>query len=458
MQSRQFQQEPTLFRDQPPTQHVDIDAERVRFVYRTLPTGLLANLIVALIVLWVFNDRVAAEVLSDWFYAILLVVLVRALTLYRYYKVEINSDNLSYWYSVFLTLSTLTGVIWGSTIWFFGPYENLETPLLISFVLGGLTAGASAILGAVSMVYFSYVWAILLPLMLWFFLQNISSYYVMGLMVAIYIVVMMAAGYLYRRVFSTSIMLANQFIEAKEQAEIANQAKSHFLSSMSHELRTPLNAILGFSQMIKLDKSLSANSRKYINDVYTGGTHLLKLIEGLLDLAKIEAHRIDLKFTHVNCHDLLAECVELIQPLCQQYQVTLNYTPSETLHTVWADQFRLKQVVLNLLSNACKYNKPGGTVTLCCESSANQGLRISVADTGIGIASNKQEKLFQVYQRLGYENSIIEGSGLGLTIVKQLVEMMHGQIGFESELDKGSTFWVEFSNRDASVVTAEENH
>lgn len=235
-----------------------------------------------------------------------------------------------------------------------------------------------------------------------------------------------------------------ELIAAKEEAERANLAKSQFLSRMSHELRTPLNAILGFSQLLELDESLNENQRDAIKEIHHGGDHLLDLINEVLDLAKIESGNYEITPEQIDARTALTECVSLSAPLLVQYEVSLSIIDNEDIPAnIYADITRLKQIILNLISNACKYNHKGGSIEIEYSNTVDGKVRLSVKDTGMGISKDQQSHIFEPFNRLGAENSIIEGTGIGLTITKQLIEMMGGNIGFESKAGQGSTFWID---------------
>lgn len=230
---------------------------------------------------------------------------------------------------------------------------------------------------------------------------------------------------------------------ARETAEAASRAKSEFLSRMSHELRTPLNAILGFGQLLEIE-DLSADNRESVEHILKGGRHLLDLINEVLDMTGIEAGRLRLAPESVGVSDVAREVLDLLRPLAAQRGITLRaHSVQGCSSHVLADRQRLKQVLLNLLSNAIKYNEAGGGVVVETREVPNDRLRISVTDTGSGIPADRQARLFTPFERLGAEQSDVEGTGLGLALSKRLTEAMGGAIGLDSVAGEGSTFWIE---------------
>jgi PAS domain S-box-containing protein len=231
-------------------------------------------------------------------------------------------------------------------------------------------------------------------------------------------------------------------IDARDLAERSNHAKSDFLSSMSHELRTPLNAILGFGQVLEFDNELNPGQQESVHEILKGGRHLLKLINEVLDLSKIESGQIDLSLEPVNVQLVLDECMPLINILVAKNQITLQ-SEIAPLTAVRADHMRFKQVMLNLLSNAIKYNRKGGTVVIGTQAITGNRQRILVTNTGIGISPERIGELFQPFSRLTAEDSGIEGTGIGLTITRRLVELMGGEIGVNSVVGVSTKFWVD---------------
>ncbi len=230
---------------------------------------------------------------------------------------------------------------------------------------------------------------------------------------------------------------------AQQAAEKANRAKSHFLSRMSHELRTPLNAINGFSRlMLKSKKNpLNEKQEEMTGQIYAAGNHLLSLINEILDLARIESGELSLSIEAIDPGQMIKECLALVQPLMNEKQISISTRLPETLPLLSADLTRAKQVLLNLLSNAAKYNRNHGSILLTLSQIRPGLLRFDVEDSGIGIASDKHKDIFTPFTRVVDNPDAIEGTGIGMTISKQLVETMGGEIGFTSALGVGSTFW-----------------
>jgi PAS domain S-box-containing protein len=238
-------------------------------------------------------------------------------------------------------------------------------------------------------------------------------------------------------------LLREQAIRA--QAEAANRAKSEFLSRMSHELRTPLNAVLGFGQLLEMEM-VDEENLESVEQVLKAGRHLLALVDEVLDIARIEAGQMSLSVEPVSVRRVLREGVDLVRLAAARQGIELRAQDAlDADHFVRADQQRLKQVLLNLLSNAIKYNRPEGSVTVSCEPAMEDRIRIVVRDTGYGIPGDKLGRLFAPFDRLGVEQSGVEGTGLGLALSKGLVEAMGGTLGVESLEDEGSRFWAELS-------------
>jgi signal transduction histidine kinase len=247
-------------------------------------------------------------------------------------------------------------------------------------------------------------------------------------------------------------------VNAISIAEKANQAKSDFLSSMSHELRSPLNAILGFAQLMESESPPPTQANKEsIQQILHAGWHLLQLINEILDLAKIEQGQLSLKEECVSLAQIFTECRSIISQQALQRDITLKFPVFKMPLFVRSNRTRLKQILINLLSNAVKYNTNSGTVEVACSLRNPTRIRITITDTGEGLSQDLLAQLFQPFNRLGQENSTIEGTGIGLVVTKRLVELMGGLIGVESTVGMGSKFWFELDSIPAPDSLPSEN-
>jgi len=231
---------------------------------------------------------------------------------------------------------------------------------------------------------------------------------------------------------------------AKAVAEKANLAKSNFLSSMSHELPTPLNAILGFAQLLESGAPApTATQIVRLHQIIKAGWYLLDLINEILDLAVIESGKLSLSLEPLSLSDVLLECQAMIGPQAQQRGINIIFDKVDPTWFAHADHTRVKQALINLLSNAIKYNREHGMVEVTCTAISPERIRIRIKDSGAGLPPDKLAQLFQPFNRLGQETGAEEGTGIGLVVTKQLVELMGGSIGVESTVGVGSEFWIE---------------
>jgi signal transduction histidine kinase len=237
---------------------------------------------------------------------------------------------------------------------------------------------------------------------------------------------------------------------AMEQAQSASRAKSEFLSRMSHELRTPMNAILGFAQLLEVSQP-SPRQLQWAGEIRRAGDHLLEMIEELLDLARIEVGRMSIKVEPTELGPVIAEAVAIVQPLLAATALRLSLPEGPIGTPVRADRLRLRQVLVNLLTNAVKYNRTDGEIAVRCEDRGDR-IRLSVADSGPGIGPDKLARLFRPFERLGAELGNVEGTGIGLALSKQLAQLMGATLGVDSTEGQGSVFWVDLRRADTAAA------
>ncbi|MDZ4283564.1 MAG: ATP-binding protein [Hydrogenophaga sp.] len=251
-------------------------------------------------------------------------------------------------------------------------------------------------------------------------------------------------------------LVEQQLNEAVAAAEKANLAKSDFLSSMSHELRTPLNAILGFAQLVESGTPAPTPTQKRsVDQILKAGWYLLELINEILDLALIESGKLSLSVEPVSLTEVLTECRAMVESQAAQRGIGMAFPRMPAQGYVNADRTRLKQVLINLLFNAIKYNQPNGRVSVECTEQTAGTLRISVRDTGAGLTPEQVSQLFQPFNRLGQESGHEEGTGIGLVVTQRLVHLMGGEIGADSTQGVGSVFWVEMALASAPGLALE---
>lgn len=329
-------------------------------------------------------------------------------------------------------------------------YQTLFTNMVILMFTIGIAAGALSSLFIWKYLAQMYLYMVFLPIivstMLKWEMATVSVLFgLISYMAFLLVQANRANAEYWQSLYLTKILQqqTTELINAKEQAEKANLAKTEFLSSMSHELRTPLNAILGFTQLLATDPDTPPRSQQAENleHIMVASKHLLTLVNQVLDLAKVESGHLDLTIKPTNIGAIVNDCLSLVDTLAKQKKLTFVIADNPEL-LVNADPMRLKQILINLLSNAIKYNRRGGSLMLEYKKQANS-LRVLVIDTGHGISQEHQRLLFSSFSRLGQENSTTEGSGVGLVITKKLIEAMGGRIGYQSKENLGSTFWFE---------------
>ncbi len=422
-----------------------IVAEQVRLLYESALGSILTSAVLAAILIFLQSDVIGLNPVVAWATLFLATLCGRLLLLLSYRRALRRAgrslDN-TRWFMLFRVGVVLAGLVWGLASILLFPRGDLAHQTFLAFTLAGLSAGATATLAVDHLGATAFLLGVLAPLAVQLLGEGQRIPLAMGVMVILYFGLLVTNA---RR--SCRDIIERKTAElaldtAKHQAEAANRSKSVFLSSMSHELRTPLNAVLGFGQLLEMESNLNDEQRDYVNEIMQAGYHLLELINDVLDLSKIESDNIDFSIEAVDCADLVKSCIPLVHSLAAKLSVTIETDGLANL-ILRADRIRLKQVMLNLITNAIKYNRPNGRVWLHAMDGKKGRKRLAISDTGLGIPADKLPMLFQPFNRLGAETGTIEGTGIGLVISRRIVEMMGGEMGVESDLGKGSTFWIE---------------
>jgi signal transduction histidine kinase/DNA-binding NarL/FixJ family response regulator len=426
---------------------------QIDLLYEGLPYAVVSTVIVVVLTFGFLSYSTDMATLGPWFILFCLILPGRLVTGWMYAKrkarFQLNYQHAEHIYTAGIIL---TGLLWGAMGLLLLPELDLQGKILLFIVIMGIAAASNPSIGYRELPVYSFVMLLILPLTLGVNLSDFPNALAITIAMLFYVAFLLRTA---RKFYSsTENMLRLQEIAIdreqkllmqREEAQLANFAKSEFLSRMSHELRTPLNAVLGMNELQMLDRNdpLSENQLRRAQKINEAGGHLLLLVNDVLDFARIESGDIDIKLESIDSQAVLRDSLRLIEGKVSQrgIKVFIDQTPA----CIWvrADKIRLKQVLVNLLDNAVKYNRQGGTVTVSMRPNERAMCRISVVDTGYGIAQESLHKLFTPFSRLGAEQLGIDGTGIGLSFSKQLVELMAGEIGVESRLGKGSCFWVE---------------
>ena len=422
--------------------------ETVSLLFAATPGSVSATIVISTFLATVLWQLLGDINLYFWLAIVTFINLAR-FVLYNYYKNRDKGINRpSFWDKLFYILLILNGLCFSVIGLFYMPDASGVYHYFPVLVLIGLATGAVATL-SFSMKYITtYFMLLMFPIFInEILLGTFISYSVAALIVLSMIFSLVNAKKIYRTSIENitlnyrSEKHTQELIESRNAAITANSAKTNFISMISHELRTPLNGMLGFSQLLAMsdDPPLNEEQVEQNEGIVDSGKHLLSLIEELLDLSEIESHKMSVNIEEISLADNLKESIKILNPVAARFNIDLINNVKNS-YVVKADSKRLKQIFINLISNAIKYNHRNGKVTIDVNNILDNKIRISVLDTGSGLTKEQIAGLFQPFQR--YDDRK-EGIGLGLYITQNLLELMDGKIGVESEQGKGSTFWFE---------------
>jgi signal transduction histidine kinase len=368
-------------------------------------------------------------------------------SVWRFYKAHEAARPAQFWQNVMIASSVAYGLVWGSLVWvFWEPGNTVNQAVLCLVALGVMVA--TFFLTAMS---FPVLCAGLstLTLVIWaaFFVQGGTLADAFLVLFPLFTLLLLRYGLATAKTYHEALKLRFENEALAAAVLRANRAKSDFLASMSHELRTPLNAIIGYAEMMQQELYGPVAPQRYagyIDDIWSSGGHLLRLINDILDLAKIEAGKRELTIAPVKLSEVAADAMRLVEPIAQRAHVSMMFDGKHDA-TVRADERAVKQVLINLLSNAVKFSRPGGIAVVFVEVQANDRVAFGVKDTGVGMTSEDQQRALEPFAQAGAGETVEgHGTGLGLPIVKGLIEAHQGSLRIESTRGVGSKIWVEF--------------
>ena len=443
-----------------------VHRKQIDLLYAGLPFTIISTAIVVLLVFLFLADSLSWLSSSVWFLLFCLVLVLRSLSSWLYSRQK-SQHRVHYrrMEMLFLVGVILTGMLWASVGLFLFPEVDLKGKVLLFIVIMGIAAAANTTMGYRRIPIYIFTSLLILPLVVGVNISDFPNAVVVSIAMLVYMVFLLRTSIVFYsnnekmlKLQEESLKHEQRLLIQREKAELANRSKSEFLSRMSHELRTPLNTVLGLNELQLLDKNnpLTEKQHNRARKISDAGHHLLSLVNDVLDFSRIETGEIEISIRVINCLEVLRDALRLIEAKLRSRSITVFIDEGQHDVLVQADYTRLKQVLVNLLDNAVKYNRPEGTITVAFEDLGNGYLRISVVDTGYGIPDHLKGELFTPFSRLNAEQMGIDGTGIGLSFSKQLVELMNGQIGVESRQGQGSCFWVELAKASEPVSDTEQ--
>ncbi|HHO59479.1 MAG TPA: response regulator [Thiotrichales bacterium] len=447
----------SFFYQQQPPQTIDarVHARLVDRSYQRLLGAILSTLAVVTVMFFFLQHSSPWSLLAPWAALFVLLLAYRTLTLVlyrRFRKRDRERLNYSLADKVYFSGLVATGCLWGAMVIWLLPALDVKGQILFFVIVMGMASGAIPTMACRPVAAITFIILLVVPLLVMVYEMAIPN--VMAVLVALVVYALFALRTVLMLYTSIKKMLIlhekgidheRELARQKDLAEQASQAKTEFLSRMSHELRTPLNAVVGLNELLQMDEDepLSEKQRLRAEKIRSAAGHLLNLVNDVLDISRVENGDLVFKLEAVECAPLVQEVLTLLESKMHDRRLTARF--EEPGQAVWlrADPIRLRQVILNLLENAVKFNRQGGSVTIVLREAGESRWRLSVIDTGYGLTDDDLKKLFVPFARLSTQNPAISDSGVSLSYTRQLVEKMGGELGIESRPGQGSCFWFE---------------
>jgi len=428
--------------------NIELEIKKLDYLYENLPSALLAVFILSTIMLFSLYDNVDTNNLMIWFTLNLILIMLRVKLLFSYNKIVIRPSLLSKYYKSFFLLSTLNAILWGSSAFFILP-ADIESKMIIIFLIAGLASGSAVSLSSKIEIFYIYIIFTILPFAYIFYIEHSQNSLAFSLSLLLYMLVLSTLAKKISKNINNNILFAfenkNLVIQLEEkikEANMANKAKSEFLSTMSHEIRTPLNAIIGFVQILKKNET-DTNKAKYLQTIDKSSKVLTNIINDILDITKIESGKFTLELSEFSPKEEFNSLFSLFEQNAIEKNIKLISSISPNLPLILkSDILRIKQIVSNLLSNAIKFTPKNKSIELIVNfDEENSSLYVEVKDQGIGVSKKNIDFITQAFTQA--DSSIARaygGTGLGLSIVTNLLRLLHSKLKIKSELDKGSSF------------------
>ena len=421
--------------------------EKVKLLYSNIPINIFASLAGAGLFAFTQSHFTDYGLLINWILCLFAMAFIR-IGIFFAYKITPNPDK-PIWKTVYTTTVLITAIIWACAIFFLTAEDSLISFLLLATVMMAVAAGSVSTLSYSRISGMGFLSVIMVPLIIWTYTRENDYSFYMSLIFSMFYLTLLITSLRFNRYITKGLTLNYQSMSdaikvkaAKEQLELANTAKSTFLSSMSHELRTPLNAIMGFAQIMQMDneKTLTSKQSHNLNEIMSASEHLLSLISGILDLSSFESGNLDATPVNVNVDDIINDTVPLVFHLTQKKKINISMPCDLKSINVFADPALLKKVLFNILCNAVKFNYENGSIIITAEE-LDHHVCIHITDTGKGIDTKDMKQLFKPFSRLDMKNNVT-GVGIGLALSKRMLDVMNGSITVKSTPEVGSCFTI----------------